>query len=77
MFILMLVVSISLYLALKVNTFLFIPLTFALIYGSMVCLHLFKHYNKRSLVTANWGTIKLQAGYCILMIMSFILKAVL
>lgn len=77
MFILMLVVGISLYLALKVNTFLFIPLTFALIYGSMVCLHLFKHYNKRSLVTANWGTIKLQAGYCILVIMSFILKAVL
>lgn len=77
MFILMLVFSISLYLAFEVTSFLFIPSTFVLFYGSRVCLHLFKHYNKRSLVTANWGTIKLQAGYCFLMIMSFIFKAVL
>ena len=64
---------ITLYLATTLNPILFLPLFFVLFYGSKITIHIFKNYNKRSLVTANWDTIKLHAGYCILSIISFIM----
>lgn len=63
---------ITLYSATTLNPILFLPLLFVLFYGSKITIHIFKNYNKRSLVTANWDTIKLHAGYCILSIISFI-----
>ena len=68
---------ITLYSAMTLNPILFLPLLFVLTYGSKINVHIFKNYNKRSLVTANWDTIKLHAGYCILSIISFILIALL
>ena len=64
---------ITLYSATTLNPILFLPLLFVLFYGSKITIHIFKNYNKRSLVTANWDTIKLHAGYCILSIISFIM----
>lgn len=64
---------ITFYSAITLNPILFLPLLFVLIYGSKITVHIFKNYNKRSLVTANWDTIKLHAGYCIFSIISFIL----
>ena len=63
---------ITFYSATTLNPVLFLPLLFVLIYGSKITIHIFKNYNNRSLVTANWDTIKLHAGYCILSIISFI-----
>ena len=68
---------ITFYTAITLNPILFLPLLFVLVYGSKITVHIFKNYNKRSLVTANWDTIKLHAGYCILSILSFILIALL
>ena len=68
---------ITFYSAITLNPILFLPLLFVLVYGSKITVHIFKNYNKRSLVTANWDTIKLHAGYCILSIISFILIALL
>ena len=65
------------YSAITLNPILFLPLVFVLVYGSKITVHIFKNYNKRSLVKANWDTIKLHAGYCILSIISFILIALL
>lgn len=74
---LIIISCISFYSAIAINKLLFAPLLFVIIYGSKVCLHLFKNYNKRSLVQANWDTIKIHAGYCILVIGSFILFTLL
>jgi len=68
---------ITLYSAMTFNPILFLPLLFVLTYGSKITVHIFKNYNKRSLVSANWDTIKLHAGYCILSIISFIIITLL
>lgn len=68
---------ITFYSAITINPILFLPLLFVLIYGYKITKHIFKNYNKRSLVKANWDTIKLHAGYCILSILSFILITLL
>jgi len=77
LFILSLVAIMTFYLAFEVTSFLFIPLILVVFYGFKICLHLFKYFDSRALVTANWDSIKLQAGYCILMIFSFILNAII
>ena len=68
---------ITFYSAITINPILFLPLLFVLIYGYKITKYIFKNYNKRSLVKANWDTIKLHAGYCILSIISFILITLL
>ena len=68
---------ITFYSAITINPILLLPLLFILIYGYKITIHIFKNYNNRSLVTANWDTIKLHAGYCILSILSFILITLL
>ena len=74
---LLFIVLITFYSAIIINPILLLPLLFILIYGYKITKHIFKNYNKRSLVTANWDTIKLHAGYCILSILSFILITLL
>jgi len=73
LFNLVIISLVTFYSAIISNPILFLPLLFVLTYGSKITVHIFKNYNKRSLVSANWDTIKLHAGYCILSIMSFIL----
>ena len=73
LFNLIIISLITFYTANTINPILFLPLLFVLIYGTKITVHIFKNYKKRSLVTANWDTIKLHAGYCILSIISFIL----
>ena len=73
LFNLIIISLVTFYSAIISNPILFLPLLFVLTYGSKITVHIFKNYNKRSLVSANWDTIKLHAGYCILSIMSFIL----
>ena len=74
---LIIIASITFYMAIEFNSLLFTALLFVVIYGSKVCIHLFKNYDNRLLVSANWGTIKLHAGYCILVISSFIIPTLL
>ena len=74
---LILIASITFYMAFEFNSLLFSALLFVVLYGSKVCIHLFKNYDNRLLVSANWGTIKLHAGYCILVIGSFIISNLL
>ena len=64
----------TLLLSFKITMFFLIPLIFSLFYGFGICRHLFKFYNQRSLVKANWGTIKLQGIYCSLIILSLFLS---
>jgi 1,4-dihydroxy-2-naphthoate polyprenyltransferase len=73
LFNLVIISLVTFYSAIISNPILFLPLLFIIIYGTKITVHIFKNYNKRSLVIANWDTIKLHAGYCILSIMSFIL----
>ena len=77
LFNLFIIASITLYMAIEFNSLLFTALLFVVVYGSKVCIHLFKNYDNRSLVSANWGTIKLHAGYCILVISSFFISTLL
>ena len=74
---LLFILLITFYSAIIINPILLLPLLFILIYGYKITKHIFKNYNNRSLVTANWDTIKLHAGYCILSILSFILITLL
>ena len=49
------------------NTSLLIPTLFCLLFGLYIFNHVLKHYNKRTLVDANWKTIGLQALYSIIL----------
>ncbi len=49
------------------NISLLIPTLFCLLFGLYIFNHILKHYNKRSLVSANWKTIGLQALYSIIL----------
>jgi PAS domain-containing protein len=71
------IASITFYMAIEFNSLLFTALLFVVIYGGRVCIHWFKNYDNRLLVSANWGIIKLHAGYCILVISSFIIPTLL
>ena len=73
LFNLIIVAITTFYVAIQLNKILLVPLLYILAYGTKICIHLFKYYDKRNLVSANWDTIKLHAGYCTLVIISFIL----
>ena len=47
------------------NDLLLIPLALLVLYGGYVFSVLYKKYETRELVAANWGTITLQAIFCI------------
>ncbi len=49
------------------NTSLLIPTLFCLLFGLSIFKHILKHYDKRTLVDANWKTIGLQALYSIIL----------
>ena len=49
------------------NISLLIPTLFCLLFGLYIFNHILKHYDKRSLVGANWKTIGLQALYSIIL----------
>ena len=49
------------------NISILIPTLFCLLFGLYIFKHILTHYNKRSLVAANWKTIGLQALYSIIL----------
>ena len=50
------------------NDKLLIPLALLVLYGGYIFSVLFKKYETRELVSANWGTISLQALFCLSLI---------
>jgi 1,4-dihydroxy-2-naphthoate octaprenyltransferase len=74
LFILILTVLVSIYLALNVNYLIFVATAITSLFGLSITKHLFKYYKSRELVKSNWNTILLQAVFCIILIISFLLK---
>ena len=73
LFILVLSILFTYILATKIeNTLILISLGLLLIYGGYVFSVLYNKYNSRELVSANWGTIVMQAVYCIIICLTLI-----
>ena len=54
------------------NNFILIPTSFCLIFGLYIFKYIIKHYELRTLASANWKTIGLQAIYSIILCISLI-----
>jgi 1,4-dihydroxy-2-naphthoate octaprenyltransferase len=73
LFILVLSILFTYILATKIeNTLILISLGLLLIYGGYIFSVLYNKYNSRELVSANWGTIAMQAVYCIIICLTLI-----
>ena len=73
LFILILSILFTYILATKIeNTLILISLGLLLIYGGYIFSVLYNKYNSRELVSANWGTIAMQAVYCIIICLTLI-----
>ena len=73
LFILVLSILFTYILATKIeNTLILISLGLLLIYGGYIFSVLYNKYNSRELVSANWGTIVMQAAYCIIICLTLI-----
>ena len=73
LFILVLSILFTYILATKIeNTLILISLGLLLIYGGYIFSVLYNKYNSRELVSANWGTIAMQAIYCIIICLTLI-----
>lgn len=73
LFILVLSILCTYILATKIeNTLILISLGLLLIYGGYIFSVLYNKYNSRELVSANWGTIAMQAVYCIIICLTLI-----
>ena len=57
----------------KLNQIILIPTFFLLILGGFITNYIYKNYNKRELIKANWNTIILHAIYCILLILTLLI----
>ena len=57
----------------KLNQIILIPTFFLLIFGGFITNYIYKNYNKRELIKANWNTIILHAVYCILLILTLLI----
>ena len=57
----------------KLNQIILIPTFFLLIFGGFITNYIYKNYNKRELIKANWNTIILHAIYCILLILTLLI----
>ncbi|MAO71290.1 MAG: hypothetical protein CMD02_02125 [Flavobacteriales bacterium] len=55
------------------DQFILIPTFFLLIFGIFITKYIYKNYNKRELIKANWNTIILHALYCILLILTLLI----
>ena len=73
LFILVLSILFTYILATKIeNTLILISFGLLLIYGGYIFSVLYNKYNSRELVSANWGTIAMQAVYCIIICLTLI-----
>jgi hypothetical protein len=54
------------------NNLILIAIGLLLLYGGYVFSVLYNKYNSRELVSANWGTIAMQAVYCIIICLTLI-----
>tara|TARA_B100001250_G_C19657774_1_gene725638 strand:- start:398 stop:1042 length:645 start_codon:yes stop_codon:yes gene_type:complete len=54
------------------NNFILIPTGFCLLFGLYIFKHILKHYELRTLASANWKTIGLQAIYAIMLCITLI-----
>ena len=73
LFILVLSILFTYILATKIeNSLILISLGLLLIYGGYIFSVLYNKYNSRELVSANWGTIAMQAVYCIIICLTLI-----
>ena len=73
LFILVMSILFTYILATKIeNTLILISLGLLLIYGGYIFSVLYNKYNSRELVSANWGTIAMQAVYCIIICLTLI-----
>ena len=73
LFILVLSIFFTYILATKIeNNLILIAIGLLLIYGGYVFSVLYNKYNSRELVSANWGTIVMQAVYCIIICLTLI-----
>ena len=73
LFILILSILFTYILATKIeNTLILISLGLLLIYGGYIFSVLYNKYNSRELVSVNWGTIAMQAVYCIIICLTLI-----
>ena len=73
LFILVLSILFTYILATKIeNTLILISLGLLLIYGGYIFSVLYNKYNSRELVSVNWGTIAMQAVYCIIICLTLI-----
>ena len=57
----------------KLNQIILIPTFLVLIFGGFITNYIYKYYNKRELIKANWNTIILTYLYCILLILTLLI----
>jgi len=63
----------SLVISIKLKLLVLIPTFIVLIFGGFITNFIYKNYNKRKLIKANWNTIILHALYCISLIITLII----
>ena len=63
----------SLVITLKLKLLALIPTIVVLIFGGFITNYIYKYYEKRKLIKANWNTIVLHALYCILLTITLII----
>ena len=63
----------SLLISIKLKLLALIPTFVVLIFGGFITNYIYKYYENRKLIKANWNTIILHALYCILLIITLII----
>ena len=63
----------SLVISIKLKLLVLIPTFIVLIFGGFITNFIYKNYNNRKLIKANWNTIILHALYCISLIITLII----
>ena len=74
LFVLALTFLVSIYLAIHINYLIFVATVITGLFGFSITKHLFKYYKSRELVKSNWNTILLQAVFCIILILTFLVQ---
>ena len=72
--VLVLTLLVSIYLAININYLIFVATAITGLFGFSIIKHLFKYYKSRELVKSNWNTILLQAVFCIILILTFLVQ---